>query len=125
MCREGMLRIPVQAVADPPHLTVGDTCYDLAVGSINLEIQTSLIDNDGSETLSVIIAELPSGQQSHNSEYTLSVQLRFGNNIEVQFFGNFQTVNFTITSRCTKMVNGDTATTLVSIEHCTSKSTMM
>ena len=76
MCREGTIHIPVQAVADPPHLTVGDICYDPAVGSIKLEIQTSLIDNDGSETLPVIIGEnvdLSCGQKSHNSEYALSV----------------------------------------------------
>ena len=130
--REGVIHIPVQAVADLPHLTVGDIRYDPSVGSINLEIQTSLIDSDGSETLSVIIAGIPenvnlsSGQQSGNDEYTLSAQ-DFANNIEIQFTGEFQPFNFTITSRSTEMANGDTAytTVLVSIERCTGKSTMM
>ena len=125
--REGVIHIHVQAVADPPHLTVEDTCYDPAVGSMNLEIQTSLIDNDGSETLSVIIAGIPenvtlsSGQQSGNDEYTLNIQDLA--NVEMQFLGNFQPFNFTITSRSTEMLNGDTAynTTSVSIELCTGK----
>lgn len=130
--REGVIQVPVQAVADLPHLTVGDICYDPAVGSINLEIQTSLIDNDGSETLAVMIAGIPqnvnlsSGRQSQNNEYTLNTQ-DLENNIEVQFTGEFQPFNFTITSQSTEMVNGDTAstTTLVSVDQCTGKSTTM
>ena len=125
--REGVIHIPVQAVADPPHLTVEDVCYDAAVGSMNLEIQTSLIDNDGSETLLVIIAGIPenvtlsSGQQTGNDEYTLNTQDLA--NVEMQFIGDFQPFNFTITSRSTEMLNGDTAynTTSVSIELCTGK----
>ena len=125
--REGVIHIPVHAVADPPHLTVEDTCYDPAVGSMNLKIQTSLIDNDGSETLSVIIAGIPenvtlsSGQQIGNDEYSLNIQDL--TNVEVQVLGDFQPFNFTIISRSTEMLNGDTAynTTSVSIELCTGK----
>ena len=125
--REGVIHIPVQAVADPPHLTVEDICFDPAVGTINLEIQTSLIDKDGSENLSVIITGIPenvtlsSGQQSGNDEYTLNIQDLA--NVEIQIIGNFKPFNFTITSKSTEMLNGDTAsnTTSVSVELCTGK----
>lgn len=123
--REGTVRIPIQAVADPPNLSVGDICYDPAVGSVNLPIQSSLVDDDGSETLSVLIAGIPEnvtlsvGQRNGSNEYTLSAQDIA--NVQIQFTGRFQPINVTITAQSRELMNGDTAyaSASVSIELCT------
>jgi len=122
--REGTARIPVQAIADPPNLSVGDICYDPAVGSVNLPIQSSLVDDDGSETLLVLIAGIPenvtlsAGQRNGSNEYTLSAQDIA--NVQIQFTGRFQPINVTITAQSRELMNGDTAYTSasVSIELC-------
>ena len=57
--QQSTVNFVVEPVANPPVLIVGEACFD-NISNISLPIQTYLVDDDGSENLTVVISNIPS-----------------------------------------------------------------
>ena len=107
--REGTLRFIVEAVANSPDLIVGEACFDITTGSVNLSIDSSLVDNDGSEILTIMLLNIPDnaipsvGQMIKDGEYILTSEDLA--NATLKFVGNFGTFDITASSSSTEMMN--------------------
>ena len=117
--RKGSIQFVVQPVADPPNLSIEEVCYDSSYRNVNLTIHSSLVDNDGSETLIIIVAGFPeniglaAGERDTNGDYILTPQdLPL---IQVQFVGSFEPLTLSITAMSTERMNGENASTNVSV----------
>ena len=67
--KRGSLHFHVEPIADPPDLAVEPVCYTPPNDGITLTIQSSLLDSDGSETLSLILQvpdnyDIPVGEKN-------------------------------------------------------------
>ena len=110
----GSMNISVDAVADTPNLTVTNNASGNEDSAISLTIGSSLVDNDGSETLAILISGVPTGA-------TLSAGTDNGDNTwtltSAQLAGltitppNNSSTDFTltITATSTEAEGGDTA----------------
>ena len=120
--REGTLGLVIEAVADSPTLIVGEACHEARLGTVNLTIASDLVDQDGSESLVIIISDLPDaaslsvGQMKENGEYI--VGLEDLPEIFIEFI-EFQPFNLTISALSAEEMNSDTAftniTTLIDV----------
>ena len=121
--RQGSVQFSITPVADAPSLTVQDVCYDSASQNFSLTIASSLVDADGSESLTVIV-EVPesvtlfAGQEDGVGRYLLSPQ-ELGN-IIVEVSGVFEPFSIIVTAVSVEQMNGDSenTTTSLSIQLC-------
>jgi hypothetical protein len=117
--REGTLHFMVEAVANPPNLTVGEACFNVATGSINFSIDSSLVDEDGSETLLITLSNIPEGitplvgQMNSVGEYILTSE--YLTNITFNFVGSIDAFNITILATSFEMTNLAMASTNTSL----------
>ena len=117
--REGSLSLVVEPVADPPTLTIEEVCYEPSVDIINLTIASSLVDQDGSESLVIIVANVPDiatlsvGQVNENGEYI--VELEELHELSIELVQDFEPFNITVSALSTEEMNSDNAYTNVSI----------
>ena len=116
--RKGSIQFVVQPVADPPNLSI-EVCYDSSYRNVNLTIHSSLVDNDGSESLIIIVAGFPenvglaAGERDTNGDYILTPQdLPL---IKLQFVGSFEPLTLSITGMSTERMNGENTSTNVSV----------
>ena len=113
------INVTVNAVVDTPTLTAADTLGDEDT-AIPLTIGTVLVDTDGSESLSVIIADVPqdaslsSGTDNGDGSWTLTPAQLVGLTLTPPTHND---VNFVlaVTATATEAANGDTASTVDSI----------
>ena len=117
--REGTLSFMVEAVANPPILTVRGACFNLATGNIYLPIDSSLVDKDGSETLTIILSSIPEGvtplvgQVKTTGEYVLPLDGLA--NTTLKFGGSIEAFNITVSAMSTEMMNSAKAYTNTSL----------
>ena len=123
--RVGTVQFTVQPVADVPNLTVTHSpCIDS--GSVIFSISSSLVDSDGSETLVVVVAGLPSGSQlsaghvSEEGDYILDVadlQRSIMATIPPTSLGNISII-FTATAAETLSNSTASTNTTISLSKC-------
>ena len=65
--RSAVLPVRVTPVADKPFVTVNQTCIEKGSKSVKLEIFAALMDEDGSEVLTMNITSVPSGYKISHS----------------------------------------------------------
>lgn len=129
--REGTVHIPVQAIATPPNLMVEDTCFDnVTNGStfVDLFIESSLADKDGSENLTVVITGIPNtaalsvGLRNSDGHYTLMPE-DFENRITLQLLNSTEPFEINITAIATELTTGEMVYTnsSLSVSICISK----
>ena len=124
--RIGTVRFTVNPVADAPNLNViHDPCIDS--GSFSFEISSSLVDSDGSETLLITIAGLPSGSLlsagswvSQNGDFILEpseLQRSITATIPTT---SINTININFIATSSEILNNSTASTsmTVSLDAC-------
>ena len=117
--REGTLAFVVEAVANPPKLVIGETCYELGHGSFDIAINSSLADQDGSESLRLVIADLPDtafiavGQRKENGEYV--VPAREFQEVSIELTKDFEPFNVTVSAYSVEEMNYDIAFTNTSL----------
>lgn len=110
---EAFLNLTIEPVANIPNLTANlrSPCYESANSTIYLNINSSLIDNDGSETLQVFIANLPDTitipnfEQNSNGVFVITNLPR---TVELRLKGTPH-VNFTVSAQSEEKTNGDRA----------------
>lgn len=113
--REGTLGLVVEPVADPPTLIIEETCHETRLGTVNLTVASSLVDQDGSESLMIIISELPDaatlsvGEMKENGEYI--VELEELPELFIELVEEFESFNLTISALSIEEMNSDTAYT--------------
>ena len=113
--REGTLGLVIEPVADPPTLIIGETCHEARLGTVNLTIASDLVDQDGSESLVIVISDLPGvaslsvGQMKENGEYI--VELEDLPRLFIESVEEFEPFNLTVSALSTEEVNFDTAYT--------------
>lgn len=114
--RQGTTTLTVAPVADAPSLSAQATCYDLPTKRFNLSVNASLIDSDGSESLTVIL-ELPTdiylsvGQEIEMGHYILSPQDLY--DIEIEVPNGIELVVVSITAVSMEGMSGDSANTTI------------
>ena len=117
--REGTLAFAVEAVANPTTLVVGETCYNQGLDHVNISISSALIDQDGSECLQVVIANVPDsatlsvGQRMENGEY-MALPRDF-QEVSIELSEEFEPFNITVSALSIEKLNFDTAYTNVSL----------
>ena len=118
----GTFGVTVSAVADAPTLTVSDASgagLPIAPGGtvgaeISLDINPTLVDTDGSETLSITISEVPAGAtlsagtDNGNGSWTLTQGQLAGLTVTPPP-GTGADFTLTVTATATEAANGDTA----------------
>lgn len=122
--RVGTVDFTVEAIPDPPVLSVGEACFDPESSSVNFTIDSSLIDQDGSETLTIIIANVPDngyisvGLVMDNRKYLLLPEEL--TDIVLVLTGPFEPFIITISALSTEVMNSEMAFSNVSllIERC-------
>lgn len=110
---EAFLNITIEPVANIPNIiaNLSSPCYESANSTIMLRIESSLVDNDGSETLQVFIANLPDSIAIPNLERNSNgvfVITNLPRTVELRLKGTPQ-VNFTVSAESTETTNGDKA----------------
>ena len=110
------VNITVTAVPDPPILTVADVEQEEPGTPIPLNIASALVDEDESETLSILIEGLPegatlsAGQVNVDGSYTLLSEELDGLSM-IPPPVNAQNFTLTITATATESSNGESAST--------------
>ena len=110
------VNITVTAVPDPPILTVADVEQEEPGTPIPLNIASALVDEDESETLSILIEGLPegatlsAGQVNVDGSYTLLPEELDGLSM-IPPPVNAQNFTLTITATATESSNGESAST--------------
>ena len=120
--RESTLSFMVEAVANPPILTVREACFNLAMGNISLPIiDNSLVNKDGSETLTIILSNNPEGVTSlvgevkNAGEYILPLDDLANTTLKFGATGSIEAFNITVSAMSTKMMNSAKAYTNTSL----------
>ena len=119
--REGTLGITVEAVADPPTLMVGEACYDPGLGGVNLTIESSLVDQDGSESLMIVVTNVPDtatllgGQKNDNGDYSVLLRELPELFIEITIGGELVPFSVTVSASSMEKMNSDVAYTNVTL----------
>ena len=116
--REGSVSFTVQPRANKPFLSASATCFDPETSSSNLSINTSLVDRDGSERLSIFVSGIPEQMalpqlEIGDGQYQLQVENVTLTNLTAEIWLN-------ITSVATETSNDDDAVSIivVQIEQC-------
>ena len=119
--RESSVHFTVRPVANPPILIVGEACFDNTT-NITLPIQSSVVDNDGSENLTVVIEHIPSnvylavGEMTEGGEYIITSDvLERSSAIMLNFNGSFEPFDINISAISVETSSGQLAYTNISI----------
>ena len=128
--RENLVHFTVEPVTNPPILIVGEACFDNTT-NITLPIQVSLVDNDDSENLTVIIWNIPSnvhlvvGEMTESGQYVITSNiLTRSSAITLNFNGHFEPFDINISAVSVEIFSGQLAYTniSISIDVCEGKS---
>jgi hypothetical protein len=112
------LSVELQAVSDGPSLSVEDV-QGIEDNLIELNIDSSLIDSDGSEALSITLDGLPDGailnhgSQNNDGSWNLSIEDLEGLAV-IPVENSDEDFTLTITSTATELENGDSNSTTLS-----------
>lgn len=116
-----LVNLTVEAAADPPVLIVGETCSDNTT-NITLPIQSFLVDNDGSENLTVVIWNIPSnvhltvGEMTEVGQYIITAEnLVNSSTITLVVIGAFEPFDINISAISIENSNGQLAYTNMSV----------
>jgi len=118
LSRRGSVQFSVTPVADAPYLTVQDTCFDSTSRSFRLTINSSLVDTDGSENLTVIVevpdnVTLTAGQKDGIGKYLLSSHEL--ENVTGEVSETIRSFSINITAASVERMNGDSDNTTTSM----------
>jgi hypothetical protein len=120
--RESSVHFTVEPMANPPTLVVGEACFDNTTNNITLPIQGSLVDNDGSENLTVVIEYIPSnvrlavGEMTEDGQYDITSDiLERSSAIRLDFNGSFEPFDINISAISVETSSGQLAYTNISI----------
>jgi len=111
------LHVDVGAVADTPAVSAGDGDGDVGQ-TIPLDISSALVDQDGSETLSITISDVPSGASlsagtdNQDGTWTLELADLTGLNINLPADAS-DDFDLTVTATATEADGGDQASNVV------------
>ena len=119
------LVLTIEPVPNAPHLVVQDVCYSASAGNtINLVIESSLVDISGSEILSLILRSIPEnitldkGNQNSRGDYVLTPEDL--PNIQLRILREFQPFTMEVIAYSTVETTMRQANTskLVTIKKC-------
>ena len=120
--KRGSLQFHVEAIADPPDLAVEPVCYTPPNKGITLTIQSSLLDNDGSETLSLILQvpdnyDIPVGEKKSSGIFIVDYPNL--ENIDI-IIPHFEPTTLMLSAVSLEQQNHDVAytNTSISIQFC-------
>ena len=125
--KQGSLQFHVEPIADPPDLAVEPVCYTPPNDGITLTIQSSLLDNDGSETLSLILQvpddyDIPVGEKKSSGIFI--VDYSDLENIDI-IIPHFEPTTLMLSAVSLEQQNHDMAytNTSISVQFCDVTST--